>query len=346
MCESASSTISCPGVVCATTDTRLPMVPDARKSPASLPISAADIASSRWTVGSSPQTSSPTSARAIASRIAGVGSVNVSERRSTTSCAIGLPRDREALRAALAPLGVRILGRQPAQEPERLVGARLPEVDLRQQIQRFRDDERARVLLQNQLEPLAGRARIAPGEVVVGDEQLLLREPAATDVDLREPVGRVAALGILLDEFLELLERLPGEPLVLLDRLELIVVAHRHTVLHEVGDLMPWVEGQEGLELLRGVVELGFAVIGLPDQEARARRVGGIRVPRDDLPEPGAGIFVPAPVQLLLAELIQLFRRKDRRGAGLEPSAAAQEEKERRQAERRNAAGVSAHEKS
>ena len=109
---------------------------------------------------------------------------------------------------------------------------------------------------------------------------------------------------------------------------------------------MPWVEGQEGLELLRGVVELGFAVIGLPDQEARAWRVGGIRVPRDDLPEPGAGLFVPAPVQLLLADLIQLFRRKDRRGAGLEPSAAAQEEKERRQAERRNATGVSAHEKS
>ena len=39
--------------------------------------------SSRFTVGSSPYQSSPTSASAMARRISGVGRVTVSERRST-----------------------------------------------------------------------------------------------------------------------------------------------------------------------------------------------------------------------------------------------------------------------
>src|SRR5215470_3425721 len=47
-----------------------------------MPSSSATRACRRLTVGSSPKTSSPTSARAIASRIAGVGRVTVSERRS------------------------------------------------------------------------------------------------------------------------------------------------------------------------------------------------------------------------------------------------------------------------
>ncbi len=49
------------------------MVPEATKSPASLPIRPAASSSSRMTVGSSPKTSSPTSAAAIAARMAGVG---------------------------------------------------------------------------------------------------------------------------------------------------------------------------------------------------------------------------------------------------------------------------------
>jgi flavin-binding protein dodecin len=40
-------------------------------------------------VGSSPKTSSPTAASAIARRISGVGSVSVSERRSTTRLSQG-----------------------------------------------------------------------------------------------------------------------------------------------------------------------------------------------------------------------------------------------------------------
>ena len=62
------------------------MVPDVTKSPAAFPSRSAASASSRLTVGSSSQTSSPTGARAMASRISGVGSVSVSERRSTMSC--------------------------------------------------------------------------------------------------------------------------------------------------------------------------------------------------------------------------------------------------------------------
>ena len=61
---------------------RSPMVPDATKRPASFPSRAAARSSSALTVGSSPKTSSPTSASAIARRIAGVGLVTVSERRS------------------------------------------------------------------------------------------------------------------------------------------------------------------------------------------------------------------------------------------------------------------------
>src|SRR5919201_3323694 len=58
------------------------MVPEETKSAASLPSSWAIRSSSWLTVGSSPKTSSPTSAEAIACRIPGPGRVTVSERRS------------------------------------------------------------------------------------------------------------------------------------------------------------------------------------------------------------------------------------------------------------------------
>ena len=62
---------------------RLPWVPLVTSTAASLPSISAAIASSRLTVGSSPATSSPTSAVAMAWRISGVGRVFVSLRRST-----------------------------------------------------------------------------------------------------------------------------------------------------------------------------------------------------------------------------------------------------------------------
>src|SRR5215510_8203336 len=60
----------------------LAIVPLGTNSAAGLPSSSAARSCSRFTVGCSPYTSSPTSAAAIAARIAGVGRVTVSLRRS------------------------------------------------------------------------------------------------------------------------------------------------------------------------------------------------------------------------------------------------------------------------
>ena len=75
--------ISSPRPGWARTAAWFPIVPDGTYTAASLPSMRAVSASSSITVGSSPQTSSPTSASAMARRISGVGRVTVSERRST-----------------------------------------------------------------------------------------------------------------------------------------------------------------------------------------------------------------------------------------------------------------------
>src|SRR2546429_6097115 len=67
---------------------RFPMHPVGTNSAASFPKISAARFSSWLTVGSSPYTSSPTSASAIARRISGVGRVTVSLRRSTTPAGI------------------------------------------------------------------------------------------------------------------------------------------------------------------------------------------------------------------------------------------------------------------
>lgn len=72
---------------------RLAMVPVGSSRPASLPNIVATRVSSALTVKSSPNTSSPTSAAAIAARICGVGRVTVSERKSrriALDCMIGV----------------------------------------------------------------------------------------------------------------------------------------------------------------------------------------------------------------------------------------------------------------
>src|SRR5262245_30950148 len=68
----------------------LPIVPDGTNSARSLPSRSATRVSSALTVGSSPYTSSPTSALAIASRMPRDGRVTVSDRRSRTSMAANL----------------------------------------------------------------------------------------------------------------------------------------------------------------------------------------------------------------------------------------------------------------
>src|SRR2546425_1408379 len=158
MCESRSRTTSWPARVWLTTETRLPIVPDATKRPAALPSRSAAIASRRLTVGSSSQTSSPTSARAIASRISGVGRVRVSERRSTmscTGCRLVSPLGPEPLDGAPAPLGVAVLAREPAEEVGGLGVLALVEVHFGEQVEGLGDHERARIALEHELEPLA-----------------------------------------------------------------------------------------------------------------------------------------------------------------------------------------------
>ena len=83
MCEVSDPITSSPSFVCVRIAHWLPKVPLGTKSAASMPSSFAAIASSRLTVGSSPHTSSPSSALRIASRIASVGRVIVSLRNSS-----------------------------------------------------------------------------------------------------------------------------------------------------------------------------------------------------------------------------------------------------------------------
>src|SRR5438309_10981087 len=72
-----------PGSVNSRRASWLPMVPDGTNSAASFPTRSAKASWRALIVGSSPYTSSPTSASAMALRISGVGRVTVSERRST-----------------------------------------------------------------------------------------------------------------------------------------------------------------------------------------------------------------------------------------------------------------------
>ena len=80
--DSLPKIISLPCCVWIRTAIRLLIVPLAVKRAASLPIFCAAMTSRRLTVGSSPKTSSPTAASNIACRMASVGWVTVSLRRS------------------------------------------------------------------------------------------------------------------------------------------------------------------------------------------------------------------------------------------------------------------------
>src|SRR3954471_23093437 len=85
MCAVSSTTSSVPRSPRIASAIWLPIVAVGRETASSCPSSSAPRRSSSSTVGSSRSCSSPTSAFAIASRMAGDGFVTVSERRSTTS---------------------------------------------------------------------------------------------------------------------------------------------------------------------------------------------------------------------------------------------------------------------
>src|SRR3712207_3938302 len=83
-CASAPVSSSPPGGTSSCSAIWLAIVPVGQNSAASCPNIRATEASSALTVGSSPKTSSPTTAAAIAARISSVGLVTVSDRRSAT----------------------------------------------------------------------------------------------------------------------------------------------------------------------------------------------------------------------------------------------------------------------
>src|SRR3954462_11381343 len=87
MCPRSSVSISCPRRVWTLTAISLPIDPVGTNSAASFSNSSAARSCRRLTVGSSPKTSSPTSAAAMAARMAAEGRVTVSLRRSIASSA-------------------------------------------------------------------------------------------------------------------------------------------------------------------------------------------------------------------------------------------------------------------
>src|SRR5262249_30537848 len=310
MWESRSRMISWPWRVWAGTETRLPCVPEETKRAASVPVRRAANSSCRRTVGSSSHTSSPTSARAIASRMAGGGRVGVSERRSTMSCMAKLPRGRrlDALARPPAPLRIGILVRELPEELLGLGGLSLARVDVGEAVEGFGDDEAPGIVLEHGLQALAsGYGGVLVLHVIGGDPQLFLGETTPAHLDLGEGVGGIPAVGILAHQLLELLDGLDGRALVLLHRLHLVVVAHGEPVLHEVGDLVTRIEGHEGLELLDGLVEGAFTVVRLADEEARPRRVLRLRMPLHDLLEARARLRVVLLLHVLLALLIEIL---------------------------------------
>src|SRR5215203_1875022 len=86
MWEPSCSSTSSPRFVLTWIPTWFVIVPEGAYSAASLPSRSATYSSSRFTVGSSPNTSAPAVASSIARRIPSVGRVTVSLRRSIIGC--------------------------------------------------------------------------------------------------------------------------------------------------------------------------------------------------------------------------------------------------------------------
>ena len=91
---------SSPRCACESTPQRFPIIPLGTYTAAALPTASAERSSSRFTVGSSPYWSSPTSASAMALRMAGVGFVNVSLRNSRALTVLPSIRGRRRERRA------------------------------------------------------------------------------------------------------------------------------------------------------------------------------------------------------------------------------------------------------
>src|ERR687898_1037391 len=122
MWEPSCRSTSSPRFVLTWTPTWLVIVPEGAYSAASLPSRSATYSSSLFTVGSSPNTSSPTGASNIARRIASVGRVTVSLRRSIKG------RLHHSVRPSLAPYAWWRSGSSPP-PPDRLPRVPRPPAD-------------------------------------------------------------------------------------------------------------------------------------------------------------------------------------------------------------------------
>src|SRR6478609_10509251 len=98
-----SITTASPGLICAVNAIRLHIVPEGRKSAASLPVSSATNSCSALTVGSVRNCSSPTSASAIALRIPADGRVAVSLERSITPASSSCAKSGRHTTAPIVP---------------------------------------------------------------------------------------------------------------------------------------------------------------------------------------------------------------------------------------------------
>ena len=202
------------------------------------------------------------------------------------------------------------------------------------------------IFLDDALEALTRGDRIALVQVVARDPELLLGDAAAADLDLRERVARVPAIGIVPDEDLEGRHGLLGDRLILLDGLHLVVVAHGEAVLHEVRDLVARVERQERLELLGRLVPLALAVVRLADEEPRPGRIDRLRMALDDLLERRPRVGVAAAAQLGLAEAVQVGGGRQRLRPLPDPVGkrrASSQEGEQGHEGRRNREGIETH---
>ena len=106
-CALDSQTTKCPDLTSACSAIWVHIVPVGRYSAACLPVTSAALSCSLLTVGSSPYQSSPTSAAAMALRMASVGRVTVSERRSMRAVMVECP-------VVAGSLGCSIRHRKPA----------------------------------------------------------------------------------------------------------------------------------------------------------------------------------------------------------------------------------------
>jgi hypothetical protein len=77
-------------------------------------------------------------------------------------------------------------------------------------------------------------------------------------------------------------------------------------------------EGEKGLELLDGLVELPLAIVRLADEEARPGSIAGLRMSLDHLAERQTRVLVPLLGHLELARRVQLGGGRERRRPRLE----------------------------